>query len=37
MVFPLSILGGLFLIAFGLSRVKAARERESNVQKLFTK
>ena len=35
MFFPLSLLGGLVLMGYGIARVRAKRANKPNVQKLF--
>ena len=37
MMVPVSVIGGLILVAYGISRVKASRERKPDVQTLFGK
>ena len=37
MAFPISVLGGLFLLGFGISRVRAKQSRKPNLQTLFSK
>jgi hypothetical protein len=35
MLVPISVLGGLFLVGFCISRLKEVRERKPDVQTLF--
>ncbi len=35
MFVSISVLGGLFLVGYGIAQVKAKRSRKPNVQKLF--
>ena len=37
MMVPVSVLGGLILVAYGISHIKAKRERKPDVQTLFGK
>ncbi len=36
MIYPLSVLGGLFLVGFGISRLKTRQARKPKVQTLFS-
>ena len=35
MMVPLAVIGGIFFVAYGISRIKVMRERKPDVQTLF--